>query len=193
MTAPCICTARAPAALALLATRKSSRSFQRARRLGFQAAAGGARGSRRSIVLKRNTRARGVPYSTPSAVGRHVLTLDDSVGIPQYPPARGASRPLFYPLWTTVYSHPFQGPLSGRPQPWATLSSVGSSTESMPSSEPSSRPGPLTSIPVPYSGIDPQLLGFWLLSGTRVGIRTCDLSIKGSNPLPTRLWRAGLF
>ena len=139
-----------------------------------------------------NTRARGVPYSTPSAVGRHVLTLDNSVGIPQYPPARGASRPLFYPLWTTVYSHPFQGPLSGRPQPWATLSSVGSSTESMPSSEPSSRPGPLTSIPVPYSGIDPQLLGFWLLSGTRVGIRTCDLSIKGSNPLPTWLWRAGL-
>ena len=131
-----------------------------------------------------------MPYSTPSAVGRHVLTLDDSVGIPQYPPAPTARCPLFYPLWTTVYSH-----LSGsliRPAAAVGYTVLGgSSTERMPSSEPSSRPGPPKSILVPYSGIDPQLLGFRPLSGTRVGNRTCDLSIKGSNPLPTRLSHYG--
>ena len=52
-----------------------------------------------------------MPYFAPGAVGRHVLTLDNPVGIPQYSPASREVRPLFYPLWTIVYSHPFSGSL----------------------------------------------------------------------------------
>ena len=55
MTTPCTFTARAPAALAWLATRASSHSCQPARRLGCQAPEREARGSRRSIVRNGKT------------------------------------------------------------------------------------------------------------------------------------------